>query len=37
MSGFSARNLNYMKRFADTWSKPSIWQQAVAKLQLGKK
>ena len=31
--GFSARNLNYMKRFALTWSDSSILQQPVAKLQ----
>lgn len=33
MDGFSARNLGNMKRFADTWSDPSILQQPVAKLQ----
>lgn len=33
MNGFSARNLRNMKRFAEIWQDPSIWQQAVAKLQ----
>jgi len=33
MSGFSARNLSYMKKFADICHNPSILQQAVAKLQ----
>jgi len=33
MNGFSARNLRNMKKFADLYSEPSIWQQPVAKLQ----
>jgi ATP sulfurylase len=33
MNGFLALNLRNMKRFAELWQEPSIWQQAVAKLQ----
>jgi predicted nuclease of restriction endonuclease-like (RecB) superfamily len=33
MNGFSARNLKYMRKFAETWHVPSIVQQPVAQLQ----
>jgi predicted nuclease of restriction endonuclease-like (RecB) superfamily len=33
MGGFSARNLAYMRRFAEIWPDSSILQQSVAKLQ----
>jgi predicted nuclease of restriction endonuclease-like (RecB) superfamily len=33
MSGFSARNLGSMKRFASIWTDPQILQRPVAKLQ----
>ena len=32
VSGFSARNLRNMKQFAETYSVPQFWQQAVANL-----
>lgn len=35
MKGFSPRNLNYMKRLAETWGDESILQQLVAKLPWG--
>ena len=33
MSGFSPRNLKYMRRFAETWTDSQIVQQPVAQLQ----
>jgi predicted nuclease of restriction endonuclease-like (RecB) superfamily len=33
MGGFSARNLKYMRKFAENWPDPQIMQQAVAQLQ----
>jgi len=33
MSGFSPRNLKYMRKFAETWTDPAIVQQPVAQLQ----
>jgi predicted nuclease of restriction endonuclease-like (RecB) superfamily len=35
MHGFSARNLGYMKAFAEAWPEQPILQQAVAKLPWG--
>lgn len=35
MKGFSKRNLEYMRLFAETWTKPLILQQLVAKLPWG--
>ena len=35
MQGLSARNLSYMKAFAEAWPDDSILQQAVAKLSWG--
>jgi predicted nuclease of restriction endonuclease-like (RecB) superfamily len=35
MKGFSARNLRYMRDFADRYPDPDFWQQAVAKLPWG--
>jgi len=32
LSGFSPRNLRYMRQFAAAWPEPEFWQQAVAKL-----
>lgn len=36
MQGLSARNLKYMKAFADAWSEESIVQQPVAQLPWGR-
>ena len=33
MNGFAPRNLKYMRKFAETWTDPSIVQQPVAQLQ----
>lgn len=35
MQGLSARNLGYMKAFAEAWPEEPILQQAVAKLPWG--
>ena len=35
MKGFSARNLKYMRMFAETWPDKQIVQQAVAQLPWG--
>lgn len=32
LSGFSTRNLRYMRQFAAAWPEPEIWQQVVAKI-----
>jgi len=32
LSGFSPRNLRYMRQFAAAWPEPEIWQEALAKL-----
>ena len=32
LSGFSPRNLRYMRQFAAAWPEPEIWQPPVAKL-----
>ena len=32
IKGFSARNLKYMRRFADTWRDPEFVQQPAARL-----
>ena len=35
MTGFSPRNIRYMKKFATTWQDDVILQQLVAKLPWG--
>jgi predicted nuclease of restriction endonuclease-like (RecB) superfamily len=35
MKGFSARNLKYMRSFAEAWPDPQIVQQAVGQLPWG--
>ena len=35
MKGFSARNLNYMRQFAEAWPDPKFVQQPVAQLPWG--
>jgi len=32
LSGFSPRNLRYMRQFAAAWPEPEIWQEVLAKL-----
>lgn len=32
LSGFSPRNLRYMRQFAAAWPAPEFWQQVVARL-----
>ena len=37
MKGLSARNLNYMRAFAEAWPDPEIVQQLVAQLPFAKR